>query len=133
MRAFLRSKKEVIFVKNSDFRLKTANEKQRRLAAVLRDRSGCAVDEAMIRCILPRVSIHRQYIVSAFSDNKKFHDAIARAQAGTALLSVVFSQGRQAPAAAVITPQEQASARKGIRAIYIYAPNPHYWEGPKNG
>ena len=91
MRAFLRSKKEVIFVKNSEFKSKTAEEKQRHLVAVLMDKSGGALDDAMIGYILPKVSIHSQYIVSEFSDNKEFQDAIASAQAGTALLSVVYS------------------------------------------
>jgi hypothetical protein len=111
--------------------LKSTAEKRRRLAAVLRNVACGGLDEEMIGRILPRVSIHRQYAVSAFSDNRTFREAVARAQAGNILLTVVFSRGSRRLVAAVITPRKTCGSEKPRRAIYVYAPNRRARKGAK--
>ena len=116
-------------MKNRVFRRKSAEEKRNYLAAVLKHSSGGALDDAAIRRILPNVSIHRQYTVSSFTDNQAFQEAIAHAQTGRTLLSTVFSQADRQPFAVVITPLEQATSMKSLRAIYIFTPNLSYRKG----
>ena len=131
MCAFFASRKGSDTLKNKLFKLKSAEEKRRRLAAVLRNISGGALDDAMIGRILPIVSIHEQYAVSAFSSNRMFQEAVARSQTGDALLTVVVSRAGRKQAAAVIAPLKQAGSKTCQRAIYVYTPNLFHRRGAR--
>jgi len=110
-------------VKNKVFKLKSIGEKQSYLTAVLKHRSGGALDDAMINSILLCVYIHRQYIVSTFPDNHSFREAVARAKADNLLMSFISSRAGQPPAAAVIIPPKPAASQGCKRAIYVCTPN----------
>ena len=131
MRLFLCLEKGCDDLKNKVFMKKSAGEKRRRLYAVLEHIAGGSLDDVMIGLIIPKVAIHRQYTISAFSDNLAFQKAIARAQTGNSLLSVVYSRAGNGTVAVVITPRKQDNGTKNTRAIYIYSPKLYYRKGVK--
>ena len=118
-------------MKNKVFTRKTAAEKRRHLSSVLRYAAGGALDDDMIGRILPKVAIHRQYTVSAYSDRLAFQQAVAHARTGNAPLSVVYARSGRGPVTAVITPRETGDVNKSKRAIYICLPNLSYRKGVK--
>ena len=118
-------------MKNRVFMQKTPEEKRRHLSSVLRSNVGGFLDDGMIGRILPNISLNRQYAISAFSESQTFREAVARAQAGETLLSMIFSKAKAGPVAAVITPLRISGTSKSRRAIIIYAPSRRKWKGAK--
>lgn len=119
-------------LKNKAFTRQTNEEKRQHLSAVLKHVTSGSMDDEMIRRILPKVAIHKQYTVSAFSSLRAFQEAVARAQMGSIKHSVLFSQAWYGPIAVIITPLKTNEMKKGRRAIYIYAPNRFVRKGALN-
>jgi len=117
---------------NQEFKQKSTGEKQRYLAAILKEAANGNLDDNMIEWILSVVYIHRQYAVAAYSDDKAFRQAVGAAQAGDAMASVVSVQAANGTVASVITPQKTGDGIKSNRAIFIYSPKLHLQEGEKN-
>ena len=111
--------------------MKSAEDKRRYLTAVLKNTGGGVLGDRMIYRILPNVHIHSQYVVKAFTDDRVFREAVARAQIGRTLSSVAFTRGRNGAAAAIIAPLRPSGSKKGRRAIYIYAPKLYDRKGVK--
>ena len=114
-------------LKNTVFMQKTAEEKRKHLAAVLRYAAGGSLDDEMIGRILPKVAIHRQYTVSAFTEDLAFQEAISHAISERAQISIVYSRIGCSTVAVVIEPRESAAQNKW--AIFIYSPNPYFRKG----
>ena len=129
MCAFLRPEKGVILLNNKTFRSIPADDKRRYLAAVLKNSTGGALDDGMIGRIMPNVSIHNQYRVSVYTNERSFWDAVYDAFTGKNLLSVVFAPNKQAPAAAIISPEKAIEPGRGRRAIFICALDPYVRKG----
>jgi len=127
----LRPEKGCDDLKNKVFMRKTGEEKRRHLSAALKYTTGGALDDGTIRRILPKVDIHRQYTVSAFSDSRAFQEAVARTQTEKVLMSAVFSRTGNGTAAVVITPLKSADPKKSKRVIYIYTPILYAGKGAK--
>jgi hypothetical protein len=132
VRFFCARREDVIALKNRIFALKSDTEKRRHLAAVLKSSAGGALDDEMIRRILPKVSIDRQYTVSVFCDSAAFRTAVSRTLADKTGLYVIAPQGkrRSEPIAAVITLSEKDG--NDVRAIYVCTPA-HPGKGQNDG
>ena len=118
-------------MRNQTFTKKTADEKRRHLASVLRNGTCGALDDGMIGRILPIVFIHKQYAISVFSDNRTFLESVARAQTGKSKLSIVSSPARHGPVAAVVAPVKASGAKNRRWAICVYAPGRQDKKGGK--
>ena len=116
-------------MKNNLFTQKTAKEKRSRLAAILQSKSYGTLDDAIIKRILPNVSIHKQYTISTFTDRLEFQEAVARTQIACVLLAMIFSRKVNSPAAAVITPMKTANPKNNRWSIFLYVPNQKHRKG----
>lgn len=119
-------------MKNKVFMRKSYGEKRQYLYDVLKHAGHGELDNGVIRRILPKVSIQKQYTISVFSDYQAFKNAVKLAQNGKVFTSTVNSHiGRGA--AAVITPTVFVDSDRNMRAIYIYAPKRTAQKGMQYG
>lgn len=110
-------------MKNKIFTMKPAGEKRRYLETVLKKGRSAAADDETIRRVMQIISIHKQYKVAMFTDNRVFRTAVARAQNGKALQTVLYSCQNDEMVAAVVAPMQSCGTQRIRRAIYVYAPN----------
>jgi hypothetical protein len=110
-------------MKNRIFMKKSADEKKRYLAAVLMSASGGSLSNSMIRQILSKISIHKQYRVSVFHSRRAYRAALNRALDSDARLRLVPSQHRHGTETVIISPSGDPGCSCRRRTICIFLPN----------
>jgi len=63
-------------LKNQQFILQKAGEREQKLRAVLKNCAGCALNDDEIESIVGRVSSHRQYTIALYDDPDSFVQAV---------------------------------------------------------
>jgi len=114
------------YLENKIFNAKSAEEKRRYLAAVLKHRSGGRLSDDLIEKALMGISINKQHTISSFSSIQAFSKAVRRAldQAKTGKIWYCVYTAREIPdpEISVVMPREDSGSIKCKRSIIIYAP-----------
>lgn len=132
-------------MRNQTFVLMDTNEKERKLCAILRNRTNDALTHKQVTYILQSISPELQYEIGVFTEPTAFCEALMLDQSGESSEQgkIVFGQalfGRiqetgacpgqlyreQEPAVAIITRFFDNTPEESLRSILIYIP-PHLY------
>jgi hypothetical protein len=108
-------------LENRVFKLKSAKEKIRQLAEILKNKTKSSISNRMIKRIINRVLINNQYYVYIFSDRSLFWQEVNNAKTGC-YLACTDSRFKRGPISAVISFGAQTGLSNNTGAIYIYSP-----------